>query len=94
MIPGCGKPGTRLHSHEVAGSDCLLCDGHFKLLFEGAASENDLDLYNQTYNAVLDKRRRKAAEKVKLFPGVSGGALNVPPAEDDGKPLPGEGREP
>lgn len=79
MMPGCGWPGTQLHSHEAPGSDCLLCEGHFKLLFRGAASANDLNLYNKTYNAVLERRKREAAEQA-----AKGGDQAPPPPSVEG----------
>lgn len=78
MMPGCGWPGTQLHSHEAPGSDCLLCEGHFKLLFRGAASANDLNLYNKTYNAVLERRKREAAEQA-----AKGGDQAPPPPSEE-----------
>jgi len=61
MMPGCKQEGTRLHSHEDEGSDCLICEGHHALLFQGGGpGEEDLNAYNRAYNAVLEARRRAA----------------------------------
>ncbi len=64
IIPGCPKDGTRLHQVEQPGSEHLLCEGHYQLLFvSGMAGEEDLRVYNAAYQAILDERRAAAKEK-------------------------------
>lgn len=64
IIPGCAKEGTRLHQVELPGSEHLLCDGHYDLLFvSGMAGEEDLRGYNAAYQAILDQRRAEAKAK-------------------------------
>lgn len=64
IIPGCPKDGTRLHQVEVPGSEHLLCEGHYQLLFvSGMAGDEDLRVYNAAYQAILDERRAAAKAK-------------------------------
>jgi hypothetical protein len=55
-----------------------LCKSHFEYLFRGSPNVNDLEVYNRTYNGILDVRKEEARKSETL-------AKIVPPAE----PLPG-----
>ena len=64
IIPGCAKEGTCLHQVELPGSEHLLCEGHYQLLFvSGMAGEEDLRVYNAAYQAILEQRRVEAKAK-------------------------------
>ena len=66
MIPGCPSEGIRVHGVEVAGTDCLLCENHYRLYYtaiDGGPGENDLAVYNRAYHEVFARRKREAQEK-------------------------------
>jgi hypothetical protein len=90
MIPGCPSEGTRLHGVEVEGSDCLVCEAHYRLYytaFTGGPGEQDLVNYNRAYQRVLERRKREAVEAAREHqenaePPAVGGCV------EDGAPPP------